>query len=46
MPIYEYNGTKPAAKKGEPAESSNKESSKTDATCGAGACPACSSGSS
>jgi len=43
---FKNNGAKPAAKKGEPAESSNKESSKTDATCGAGACPACSSGSS
>jgi putative FmdB family regulatory protein len=33
---------KPEAKQDKPAESSSKESSKSEFSCGAGACPACS----
>jgi len=39
---FKNSGPKPAARKDAPAASSAKESSKTDAACGGGACPACS----
>lgn len=39
---FKNNGAKPAARNEKPAASPDKEQPKTDAACGAGACPACS----
>jgi putative FmdB family regulatory protein len=39
---FKNNGTKPKKESDKPAEGAKKEESKPDASCGAGACAACS----